>query len=76
MARISANRVRLNEPVYRPQAGMSLDTEESQPAAGPADRAEAHHWIDKTLQRIGPDVEVDVKQYEGHVRSMFKRMFG
>ena len=91
----------------------------------------AHHWIDKTLERIGPEAEVDrlpiesrsvpggiaraskdfdlvvlgaarepifrqvlfgeipekvaryspasvlvVKRYEGHVRSMFKRMFG
>ena len=101
------------------------------PEATEADRAEAHHWIDKTLDRIGPDVQVDrlliesesipggiaraskdfdlvvlgagrepifrqvlfgeipekvaryspasvlvVKRYEGHVRSMFKRVFG
>ena len=101
------------------------------PEASAEARAEAHHWIDKTLDRIGPEVEVDrlliesdsvaggiarvskdfdlvvlgagrepifrqvlfgeipekvaryspasvlvVKQYEGHVRSMFKRTFG
>ncbi len=101
------------------------------PHADAVARAEAHRWIDKTLDRIGPDVKVDrlliesesipggiaraskdfdlvvlgagrepifrqvlfgeipekvaryspasvlvVKQYEGHVRSMFKRMFG
>ena len=101
------------------------------PGATETDRAEAHRWIDKTLDRIGPDVQVDrlliesesiaggiaraskdfdlvvlgagrepifrqvlfgeipekvaryspasvlvVKQYEGHVRSMFKRIFG
>ena len=101
------------------------------PEATDTDRAEAHRWIDKTLDRIGPDVKVDrlliesesipggiaraskdfdlvvlgagrepvfrqvlfgeipekvaryspasvlvVKQYEGHVRSMFKRIFG
>ncbi len=118
--------------VLGPAFGMSVTAcQVVDPAAGPEERAEAHHWIDKTLQRIGPDVEVDrlliesesiaggialaskdfdlvvlgaarepifrqvlfgeipekvaryspasvlvVKQYEGHVRSMFKRMFG
>ena len=101
------------------------------PDASPEDRAEAERWIDKTLSRMGPQVQVDrlliegktiaggiaraskdfdlvvlgaarepffrqvlfgeipekvaryspasvmvVKQYEGHVRSLFKRMFG
>ena len=101
------------------------------PGASAADRSEAHHWIDKTLERIDPNLDVDrlliesesipggiaraskdfdlvvlgaarepifrqvlfgeipekvaryspasvlvVKRYEGHVRSMFKRMFG
>ena len=118
--------------VLGPAFGMSVTAcHVVDPDAGPEARAEAHHWIDKTLLRIGPDVEVDrlliesesvaggialasrdfdlvvlgaarepifrqvlfgeipekvaryspasvlvVKQYEGHVRSMFKRMFG
>jgi nucleotide-binding universal stress UspA family protein len=118
--------------VLGPAFGMSVTAcQVVDPDASPAERAEAHHWIDKTLERIGPDVEVDrlliesesiaggiaraskdfdlvvlgaarepifrqvlfgeipekvaryspasvlvVKQYEGHVRSVFKRMFG
>ena len=115
-----------------PAFGMSVTAcQVVDPGAGAADRAEAHHWIDKTLERIGPHVQVDrlliesesiaggiaraskdfdlvvlgaarepifrqvlfgeipekvaryspasvlvVKQYEGHVRSLFKRIFG
>jgi len=118
--------------VLAPAFGMTVTAcQVVDPGAGAAERAEAHHWIDKTLLRIGPDVQVDrlliesesiaggiaraskdfdlvvlgagrepvfrqvlfgeipekvaryspasvlvVKQYEGHVRSMFKRVFG
>jgi nucleotide-binding universal stress UspA family protein len=80
------------------------------PGASSEERAQAGRWIDKTLARMDPNVEVDrlvlerktiaggisraskdfdlvvlryspasvlvVKQYEGHVRSLFKRVFG
>ncbi len=115
-----------------PAFGMSITAcQVVDPTASAQARAESHHWIDKTLALIGPEVEVDrlliesasiaggiakaskdfdlvvlgaarepifqkvlfgeipekvaryspasvlvVKQYEGHVRSMFKRMFG
>jgi nucleotide-binding universal stress UspA family protein len=118
--------------ILAPAFGMSITAcQVVEPNAGAQARAESHHWIDKTLGRIGPEVAVDrlliesesvaggiakaskdfdlvvlgaarepifqqvlfgeipkkvaryspasvlvVKQYEGHVRSMFKRTFG
>ena len=118
--------------VLAPAFGMSVTAcQVVEPGAGAAARAEAHHWIDKTVARINPGVAVDrlliesesiaggiaraskdfdlvvlgaarepifrqvlfgeipeqvaryspasvlvVKQYEGRVRSMFKRVFG
>lgn len=118
--------------VLAPAFGMTVTAcKVVDPDASPEARAEAHHWIDKTLARMGPDVKVDrmliesdsipggiakaskdfdlvvlgaarepmfrqvlfgeipekvaryspasvlvVKQYEGRVRSVFKRVFG